>query len=230
MRFPLLLAFLLVAHVHAAEVADYRFADSHSSSIGGAPALQQIAPGGGSFVDTVVDGVSQRAWAFPEGSGFSLPIAGLVPDSQYSIALLLRTEVTGGYTKLLDLSSRTSDAGLYYSGGSLVFFPGAISAPPSVEDNRWHLVVLTRAVDGDMIGYVDGVQQFRFFDLDANGVVLDGQLVFLRDDLEIGGEDATGIVARIRVFDHLLSPEQVRALRPAAAVFRDGFEAATDRL
>lgn len=210
---------------HAVEVADYRFDDSLSSSIPGAPTLVEIAPGGGQFIDTAVDGQAQRGWAFPDRAGFELPIDGLVLERQFSVALLLQTGDTSGYNKLVDVSGRTSDAGLYYSIGALAFYPDAVDAGASVLPNVYHQVVLTRSMDGEMVGYVDGVEQFRYVDTPANGAVLGGRFVFLRDDLVTEGEDPTGVIARLRVFDHVLTPDEVRALRQDPRLFRDGFEA-----
>jgi len=222
--FVSLLLATAVSNAAAVEVADYRFQDSLASSIDGAPALVQRVPGRGGFVDTVVDGVTTRGWAFVDKAGFELPIAGLISDSTWSIAMLLRVENPGGYSKLLDVGSLTSDAGLYYQNGALVYYPDASSDVLSVEADTCHQVVLTRAADGEMVGYVDGVEQFRFFDMDANGVVLDGKLVFLRDDAITDNEDATGVVSRIRVFSHTLPPQEVRALRQTARIFHDSFE------
>ena len=60
----------------AVEVADYRFQDSLSSFIPGAPDLSPL--GGGGFVDATVDATAVRGWAFPVQTGLDLDVTGLV--------------------------------------------------------------------------------------------------------------------------------------------------------
>lgn len=222
--FALAFAFGALPVAHAVEVADYRFQDNFASSIGAAPALQPFEPVG-TFVDVLVDGQSVRGWSYPVRAGLALETTGLISDVEYSIVMLLRVDDVGGYTKLVDFSGLTLDDGLYYLTDSLVFYPEVEPNTGGVFDDVFHQLVLTRAADGTMVGYVDGVQKFTLIDSDAAGVVLDGQLAFLRDDAVTSGEEGPGVVARLRIFNHVLTPAEVQRLqRLATGLFRDGFE------
>lgn len=194
--------------------ADYRFNDSHASSLPGAPDLTDIDtdPGTGPGHDNVfatetAAGVSRRVLTFPRGNGLRVSTAGLIPTDSYAIVVLFRFTDTGGYRRILDLKDGTTDTGLYDQDGALVFYnyaggQGQNPITPSGGNDPYHEVVLTRDSGGTVVGLVDGAEQFRFTDSDGAAVIHPGQtLRFLKDDEAVPGEESAGAVANIRLYD-----------------------------
>ncbi len=217
---------LALAPLRAAEVADYRFDDTLASSIAGAPPLQAMG-GAGGFVDVVLDGQPRRAWGVVAGSGFSLSSLGLLPQDRFSVMLQISAAELGGYAKLIDTRSLVLDHGIYLSGDSFAYFPYYDDFHTQLLTHTFYWLTVTRAPSGEVVGYVDGVEDFRFDDSDGNSAIsADQRLVFFVDDDETNGEETfAGRVTRIRLFDTVLSSPQVRHLTRQPALFRDGFEA-----
>ena len=219
-------ALLFVASIApGTEVADYRFDGDFESSIAGAPDLQELAPFGGVFAHDMA--LDRNAWLFPAGSGLVLDASNLVPDTQYSLLLQMRSALDTTYMKLVDTSDRQADHGLYFSYDDLGYYPRAFGDDNTLlTPNAYYTVVVTRAAGGEYIGYIDGVERFRFQD-DAgeSRVPPSGLLHFFRDDIDTNDvENSQGAVARLRVFDTALSPAEVQALSNPLRIFRNGFE------
>ena len=207
-------ALVLAPGVAAAKlvVADYRFNDSLSSSVGGANPLTNVGPGN-TFSTEAVRGKGDRVLAFPQGSGLSLVDPGLVPNDNYSVVLAFRfADLTGNYDRILDTNGET-DHGLYRHLGALAFHDSESvnhEGPGDVFEAGEYLEVgFTRDSDDRITGYVNGAQQFRYTDTnpDENALLGSDGLRFFLDD---GGEEAPGAVARIRLFDRALSAAEVR--------------------
>lgn len=211
---------------HAAEVADYRFNDTLHSSIAGAPALQELVAGG-SFVDATVGGQPRRGWRVPFGTGFALDVDGLLPPTGYSIVLQLAADSVGGYQKLFDMRDGLVDDGLYLDGDELGYYPYFDEMQTvHLQSQEFHWLVMTRSPAGELVGYVDGAEEFRYTDQDENtsAVSNSGMVTFFHDDTTTSGEHFEGVVTRIRLFDTVLTPPQVAALTAIPPLFRDGFE------
>ena len=209
-----LTAIALVPGIAAAKlvVADYRFDDSLSSSVGGANSLANVGPGN-EFATETVRGESDRVLMFPQGSGLSLVDPGLVPNDDYSVVLAFRfADLTGNYDRILDTNGE-EDHGLYRHLGSLDFHDSESvnheGPSGTIEANEYVEVGFTRDSGERIAGYANGVEQFHYTDLNADENALIGSdgLRFFLDD---GGEEAPGAVARIRLFDRALSAAQVR--------------------
>jgi hypothetical protein len=198
--------------VAAVEVADYRFEDTLSSSIPGAPDLAALGAGG--FVDTTVDGTPVRGWAFTAQTGLDLDVTGLVASDVYSVVMLFEAQQVVSYAKLLDNQNRASDLGLYYVGNDLHFYNVIGGTSDGIVAGTYYQVVVTRDAADNYVGYVDGVQQFSFTDSGNIAVITAAnRLVFFRDDLATGdGENTAGTVVRIQLFDNALTPADVSAL------------------
>ena len=210
--------FLVLAGPAAAATltADYRFAGSYASSVAGAPALAPLGPGANAFAAETVLGTSQQVLRFPEGNGVSLtPTTGVVPSDSYTIAVLARLSTTSGYRRYVDFKNGTADTGLYDLDGTLDFYSYGSGTLSPIQPDAYAVVVLTRSAAGQLVGYVNGVQQFAFDDAAAGDGVIspDAVLRFFRDN-ETGAntEHSAGAVARIRLWDGPLSPVEVAAL------------------
>lgn len=197
--------------------ADYRFQNTLSSSVGAAPALTTIGPGTNTFTTATVDGASRRLLSFPEGNGLKLsPTTGVVSSDAYTIVVLFEFDSVSGYRRIVDFKNGTSDNGLYVHDGKLEFFPHASGAAAPLAANRYVQVVLTRnASSKEVVGYVDGVQQFSFTD-SSNDAVIDANdnLRFFKDNASGGAstEHSAGSVGRVRLYNGALTPSEVGAL------------------
>jgi hypothetical protein len=163
-----------------------------------------------------VDGVNEAVATFSQGAGFDIEgVIGQVQANAYTIVVLLRMSQLGGFDRLLDLKNGTSDTGVYLYNGSLRFYPSSATGSKVVANNDWAQVVVTRAADGTVRGFVDSVQQWQFSDSNGFGVISsDNRLIFFRDNLSGGGtgEQSAGAVARVRLFDRPLSQSEINNL------------------
>lgn len=206
-------ALTLGMSVQAAEVADYRFQGNYVSSIGTAPVLSAL-PGTQSFVTDTVAGTSTTVLSFSAGAGLVLtPTTGLIASDTYSIAMLVRIDDIAGYAKYLDFENGTDDDGLYNYEGELYLYPDFEGVAAPITSAAYHWIVLTRDVAGNIVGYVDGVQQIAGVDSSGVGVIdAANSLRFFADDQTTTGEESAGAVSRIRIFNHVLSPTDVAGL------------------
>jgi hypothetical protein len=202
----------LVPGIAAAKlvVADYRFDDSLSSSVGGANSLTNVGAGN-DFATETVRGKSERVFEFEEGNGLSLVDAGLVPANNHSVVLEFRFEALSNYRRVLDWSGGTTEPGLYVHSGALNFYDGEgmEAAQEDFAADRYVEVALTRDPQRRIDVYANGAERLRYTDIKGPDSALfdaDG-LRFFVDDTD---EESAGAVARIRLFNRALSADQVR--------------------
>src|SRR5581483_4712292 len=171
----------------------------------GRPRGPPLVPNGGSL--------GPAGSAFGAGQGPSL--SGAIAPATYSIEMLFSIDSTSGYRKLLDFKNRSSDDGLYNLDTALNFYPVTTGPSGALAAGRMHHLVVTRDGATDrFVGYVDGVRQIDFTD-SANRAVFDGPgniIHLLRDDTVTAGENPTGFLDRVRIYDVVLTPEQVADL------------------
>jgi hypothetical protein len=191
--------------------ADYQFQNNLHSSVGTPPDLTNIAPGN-TFVTDIVDGVSRTVYRFPASSSVALlPANGVIPTNLYTAVLLFRFDTVSGYRRILDVKNPPVEQGLYCLNGYLDYYPLANGPSPSMFASNYVQVVLTCDASSNVVGYVNGVQQFSFVDT-QNYATLAGSPEMLRFFKDNGGEDAPGTIARIRLYDKVMPPAQVAAL------------------
>jgi hypothetical protein len=189
--------------------ADYQLENSLASSAAGGPSLANL--GNNVFSTASVDGTSRTVLNFAQNDGVQLASASsLMPGNVYSVVMLFSFSNVSSYRRILDFNNGSSDNGLYFFDGGLTFYPASSIASTAIGANTFVQVVLTRDSARNVLGYVNGAQQFAFVDTD-NLAILDAANVlrFFRDD---GTEGSAGSVARIRVFDTALSAGEVAAL------------------
>ncbi|HVF53915.1 MAG TPA: hypothetical protein VNC78_09985 [Actinomycetota bacterium] len=101
----------------ATVVADYRFVDTLTSTVAGAPALEVVGSGTG-FGTQTIDNTSDRVFTWPAGSGLRLPGAASLVGDSYTIVLMVRSAYVptepGRYAKIVDWHDGRSWNGLYY--------------------------------------------------------------------------------------------------------------------
>ena len=152
---------------------------------------------------------------FPQKNGVLLtPTSGVISSGVYTIVGLFRFDEISGYRKIVDFKNATADEGLYNHFGLLNFFDSAEGASAVIPAATYVQVVLTRDGSGNVVGYVNGAQQFAFLDSSNDGVIdASNTLRFFVDDTTTDGLEASaGAVARIRIFDTALSAAEVAAL------------------
>jgi OOP family OmpA-OmpF porin len=111
------------------------------------------------------------------------------------------------------VKAATSDTGLYSYNGVLTFYSGINGRDVAVTPNTWAQVALTRDRGGNVAGYVNGVEQFRFADDEGDATISAADTVrFFQDDSAVSGEQSAGAVARIRLYDRPLTAGEVAAL------------------
>jgi hypothetical protein len=191
--------------------ADYQFQNNLHSSVGTPPDLSNIAAGN-TFVSAVVDGVSRTVYRFPVGSSVQLsPADGVIPTNVYTMVLLFSFDAVNGYRRILEVKNPPSEYNLYDINGQLTFYPIASSPTVTIAPSNYVQVVITRDASSNTVAYVNGVQQFSFVDSPLYGTLAGSPQIlrFLKDN---GGEDASGTIARIRLYDKVMPPLQVAGL------------------
>src|SRR5664280_2487388 len=110
-----------------------------------------------------------------------------------------------------DRKNPANNNGLYALNGTLYYYPAANAPSATIAPSNYVQVVLTRDASSNVVGYVNGVQQFSFADT-QNYATLAGSPEMLRFFKDNGGEDAPGTIARIRLYDKVMPPAQVATL------------------
>jgi hypothetical protein len=189
--------------------ADYQFQNTLASSGAAAPALSNLGPN--TFGLATVDGTSRTVLRFAENDGLSLlPPSSVIPNNIYTVVLLFSfTDVTF-WRRIIDFKEAATDNGFYVFNSALNFYPFALGPSNAIPANTFVQVALTRDGSKNVLGYVNGLQQFSFADSTDEGAVGPGDaLRFFRDN---GTEGSTGSVARIRLYNRVLSSGEIAAL------------------
>jgi hypothetical protein len=195
-----------------ASTADYLFQNSLVSSVGTAPDLEEIERG--SSVFTVDGRTGTTVLRFARARGLTLaPTTRVVPSSEYAIELLFRLDLLTGYRKIIDFKGGVTDGGLYLKDGCLTFHPKVQQALTLIGTDAYAQIVLTRDSTDRVVGYVNGVRQFSFADRGGLAEVSRKKtLRFFVDDLRTTGENSSGTVSQIRLFDQSLTANEVALL------------------
>jgi Bacterial Ig domain/Bacterial cadherin-like domain len=199
-------------------IADYQFNGNLTSDITGAPGLTY--GGTPTYQAATVGGQSDQVLVFGSGNGLTFSNqdsnnsnAPYITD-QYTIVMAFEfDDPTGSYDRILDFLNRTSDTGLYRDrSGFIAFFPnkGNVSVTP----NTYFEVVLSRnATTKEMKAYVNGSLTFSFTDTTNKGVIASGNpLILFKDDLIAPGENSAGSIARLQIYNQVLSDTTVANL------------------
>jgi hypothetical protein len=222
--------------------ADYQLQGVYDSSVGSIGPLTSTGdPAGLQFVNDTVNGNSQLVLQVSNSfngttvvqAGVQSQVAPFVDPANYSAVLLSNFSFavnSTDITKVMDFKNLSSDAGLYvndttgllgfYDGGAMLL--GASSTP--IASGEYVQIVLTRDnATGMVTVYANGVPQFSFTDSTGLAVLGDATntgnafLTLYQDDNGgLGGsavpEGTVGNIARLRLYDGVLSAEQVAAL------------------
>jgi hypothetical protein len=212
------IALLVATSAHATLVADYQFQGNLNSSVGAAPALTDVGAGNTFASDTVL-GATRTVGTFPAFNGYALsPTTGLIANGgPYTIVITARIATQPGYSKLVDFSNGTVDAGFYEHDHTAQFYPNAGSAATVFAPNAYFQLALVRDAGGVVTSYVNGTQATSNPDaVNQYGVISAANtLRFFVDDSTTSGAEATaGAVSRIQLYNTALSAAEVQALSP----------------
>jgi hypothetical protein len=212
--------------------ATYLFNDTLAAGEGGAPALTAIDPLGLSgYETTIVFGEARRVWRFdgavnpPENQGgLTLPTSGLLTPNSYSVevvALWFGRGVSPGavdWRHITDVEDRSTDNGFYIDPYDVLdLFPTVGSGTTVFDINEFRHVTLTVSSADEVRAYLDGTLEFSTTTTiqQINNANNPGLLMhFFVDDTgsNFVQDWAAGQVALIRVWDGVLSDDQVAVL------------------
>lgn len=199
----------------ASLIGDYRFDDNLSSSIPGAPPLNEISPPG-TYSTATVHGAADRVLSWPEGGGLQLPQSALSSPSTYSTIVTFAFDDVSYYRRILafDTYANDSDYGVYDLDGTLGFYDGVIDPFGSstvFQNGVFTDVAFTRTAGGRVGLFADGALQVAYQDSGLYSVVQSDGLRYFKDDTS--NENGSGRVARIRVYDGALTDAQVAEIQ-----------------
>jgi hypothetical protein len=188
--------------VPAAPVHEYFFQDTLADSRGG-PSLQSL---GGT--------VGSGSYTFEAGQGLILDGA-LASGAGYSVEITARLDQISEYRRILDFKDGASDGGIYSFAGRLSFPPTIFGSGSAISTEAFVTILITRDSNTKALtGYANGIEQFSLIDTPGAAVFSTpaARMVFFRDDNVFPGEQTSGTVKSIRVFDRGLSAAEVVTL------------------
>lgn len=202
-------------------VGSYGFDNSLAASQSGGRALSLIDPTGQSgFSTDTVFGAERTVFNFrgsatsSQQGGFSLDTNGLLASDSYSVALTFKfNERNGNWRRIIDVSNRQDDDGFYVNtGNNLTVFPEA-GSNVNFTSGAYRNVVLT--VNGNQVSaFVDGGASFTTTTNVMNLANGPGKLTFFVDNVVGGGggEWSSGSIAALRVYNGVLSADEIAKL------------------
>ncbi|HYV34186.1 MAG TPA: Ig-like domain-containing protein, partial [Gemmataceae bacterium] len=194
--------------------ADYQFRNSLGSSVAGAPLLANLGPN--TFTTAAIDGMPAAVLHFAANDGLSLKPASATFSTNYTLAALFSFDTIINWRRILDFSTAYPDNGLYFINGTPTFYYYSPEGPDTITPNTFVQIVLTRdGSSSNVVCYLDGKKQFTFIDDTAGAVPgATDTLRLFRDDTS---EASSGAIARFRIYDRPLRPDQIAALDRAPA-------------
>jgi hypothetical protein len=190
--------------------ADYQFSGSRKACGNDAPALTDL--GTNTFKTESVDGKSWKVLDFPLHHGLQLtPTAQVVGNGTYTIVLLFRLDDPDGYRRLLDFNG-SAYSGFFEVNEEVQLYPQ--TAGGTGIGTTFVQVAVTRSSSGQFTAYIDGRKAFAYADGSSRyGVITNNVLKFFKNTKSDGVTgDGSGAVARIRLFDKVLTGDQIKGL------------------
>ncbi len=185
----------------AALTHNYQFNGDFTDSLGG-PSLENPF-GGGVLTSTT--------YVFDEGEGLTLKNA-MVDESDYSIEMCLKVGEDDDWRKLIDFKDLVEDEGFYVEPDDfLQFFDEGEGSTIIPGDIFFHIVLTRDDSTDEVIGYLNGVEQFSFDDVSEElavfDVLPDNIIYFLKDDFDTSEtEEVSGTLDFIKIYDGVIVP------------------------
>jgi hypothetical protein len=235
------LAFILAGRAQGQTlVADYQLQNTYASSVGTIGPLAVVGNSADIAFsnDQDVDGNTQTVvhletnYADPGdgGAGLQAQTNGYLAVDNYSVVMLADFNLSPDLaaTKVFDFKNLSSDDGLYINDTTgLLYFNGvttAVGGTPVVT-GTYTQIVLTRDSSDDVVTvYEDGTEAFSFTDTSGLAILGDSTSPSTNAYLTVFKDDATGVagstvnetsvgdLARLRLYDGVLTPQDVASL------------------
>jgi hypothetical protein len=215
-----LLFILFVSFTKAQPLHEYFFNGNFVGTNGGPTLTENLACGAGlgSFGTQTVATVGQtcavsNVFCWNQGGGIQYANPSYITN-QYSINLFFKFNNLGGWSRIIDFSNSTADAGIYLLNDCLNFFPnGNVGPCPNFLPNIYYLFsfvrdgstnIITVYVNGAFFGsYNDAGNLYR----PATNVT---PIIFFRDDNPVPCEAKAGCVRYASISSATMTPGQVQ--------------------
>ena len=212
-----LLLLLPTAVSHGATLkAEYRFNNSLTSGIAGAPDLVSIDPlSANHFNSDAVNGQTQPVFtwsgiALPTNAeaGLMLNTTGLINGTNYSVQMIFMfTDHANGWRRIIDVSNRQLDSGFYVDSGNHVrVYPTNPGLITPFTNNVYEDVILTVG-NGMEAAYLNGILQFSNSTAIMEITSTVNPMIFFVDNAGSGmGDFSNGSIALLRLYDGVIVP------------------------
>ncbi len=205
-------------------LADYVFAENLSGNLAGAPEIEFLGKHV-TYTTGSIQGLSVDALAIETGTGLKLDLSQWTVCDDYTLVIQGVLEFTNGYRKLIDFRDLSVDTGVYNRNGVLEYVSGQVGLAVSMMPNQYFQLVMTRDSAHMVSLYIDGELEFSFNDTGSEtSMCFSDQFHFYVDDDQTSSEDPQGAVARITLYDHALSADEVAELELLDVIFFSDFE------
>ena len=222
MRNTLLFILLLAGLSSGSQsLQEYYFNNSLAGTGGGGNVTELLscsAVAGGFGTDSIItsNGLCSVStdFCFNAGGGFSYPNTSITGN--YSVNLFFKFRVLSGYSRIIDFSNSTADAGFYLLNNCLSFYPnGTVGTCPYFQPNIYYLLTFVRDGATNMISvYVNGTL-FSTYN-DATNIykpaTTSTPIIFFRDDNAVPCESKAGCIKYASVSSQLLTAVQVDSI------------------
>lgn len=209
---------------HAVLLADYVFENNLSGNIGGAPAIEFLGSTTNYEVG-MIQGWPVTALQIGLDTGLKLDLTQWSICDEYSIVLHGYIDDVLGYKKLIDFRNIFSDAGLYNLDGAMNYVIGQAAAGTSLVQGEYFQMAFTRD-NNDLVNvYVNGELELSFTDNSFGTDMCSSDFFhFFVDDLATNVESPSGAIARVTIYDHALTEDEVGELEILDIIFANDYE------
>ncbi len=215
------LFFVSIFTAKSQSLYEYYFDNNFDGSNGGgtlSPLVSCGAQPGAFGLDSImtINGFCSYSveFCFNPGGGLSYPNNSIT--QQYSINLFCEFNALGGWTRIIDFSNSTSDAGFYLLGNCLNFYPnGNVGPCPYFVPGVYYLYTFVRNSATDIISvYINGTLFASY--LDATNLYACATnttpIKFFRDDNAVPCEVKAGCVKYLSISADILSAAEVDSI------------------
>ncbi|MBX3281390.1 MAG: PD40 domain-containing protein [Acidobacteria bacterium] len=192
--------------------ADYQFQGNLNSSVGTAPPLTNLISGSGqnTFAADSVDGFQRQVLRFPLNNGVSInDMTAIVPNTaQLTVIALFKFDAVNGRRRLVDFTGGTGadDGGFLFDGK----IEGEATSHGPSDANSYISIAMVRGAGGVVAVYRDGISATSNPD---DGSPLSAGIRFFQDWSGASPVQASGgSIARLRVYDGALTPQEIHQL------------------
>lgn len=214
----LLILFFFVSNSFAQH--EYLFNGSLNGTGGGPVLTQSLTCGAtsGTFSTQTISTsagfcVTDMAFCFNDGGGLQYANPSYITN-QYTIHLFFKFNTISGWSRIIDFSNSTADAGIYLLNDCLNFYPnGNVGPCPTFTSGLWYLMSFIRDGSTNIVSvYVNGVLFASYNDGATNTyrcATNTTPILFFRDDNSVSCEAQPGCVKYLSISSGISTAAQV---------------------